>query len=255
MKVVISAAGEGTRMRPLTKNKSKHLILVRNRPFIFYLLDNVFKAGYREIILVIGYKAEKFKKTIKKYKIPKRAKIQFINQFEVLGKRKYGTACPLMCVKDIIKNENFLMMAGDNFYLAKDLKKFKVDDNYNYIAGFCHKLAEKYGFLLVDNKGFLKKIIEKPSSSQISKINLRTQEKYIENLINISLYRFTPEVFKKLPKIKKSRRGEYEITDVISLLAKEKKVKVKKLKDFWMDFGNPADIKKFSKFLKSFPVY
>ena len=141
-----------------------------------------------------------------------------------------------MCVKDVIGKEKFLMIAGGDFYLTKDLKAFNIPDNYNYIAGFYHNHPEKFGVLLVDDKGFLKKIVEKP-------------KEYFRNLINISLYKFTPEVFSKLSKIKKSQRGEYEITDVVSLLAKEKKVKVKILRDFWMDFGNPSDIIKISRFL------
>jgi len=243
-KVVIAAAGQGTRMLHLTKDKPKHLIRVLKRPFIFYLLNNIFKAGYKEIILVVGYKGEKFQEALKNYKLPsKNHKIRIINQFKILGeaegkgkKGKYGTACPLMCVRDVVGEENFLMVAGGDFYLAKDLKAFNIDDNYNYIAGFYHKHPERFGVLLVDDKGFLKKIVEKP-------------KKHLGNLINISLYKFTPEVFKKLSQIKKSPRGEYEITDVVSLLAKDKKVKVKILKDFWMDFGNPADVIKISKFL------
>ncbi len=86
--------------------------------------------------------------------------------------------------------------------------------------------------------GFLKEIVEKP-------------KKYIGNLINTGIYKFTPEVYSKLSKIKKSTRGEYEITDVITLLAKDKKVKVVKIDNKWLDFGNPGDIIKCSKFLKN----
>ena len=63
------------------------------------------------------------------------------------------------------------------------------------------------------------------------------------------LYKFTPDVFEKLDKIEKSPRGEYEVTDAISLLAKEKKVKIKEIEDYWLDFGNPSDIEKVEKFL------
>ena len=54
-KVVISAAGQGTRMLELSKNKSKHLISVGERPFLAYLLDNILQAGYSEIIMVIHF--------------------------------------------------------------------------------------------------------------------------------------------------------------------------------------------------------
>ena len=55
-KVVIAAAGQGTRMLHLTKEKSKHLIMVKKRPFLAYLLDNLFLAGYRDLMLVTGFK-------------------------------------------------------------------------------------------------------------------------------------------------------------------------------------------------------
>ena len=60
-KVVIAAAGQGTRMLHLTKNKCKHLIKVQKRPFLAYLFDNLFKAGYRELILVVGYREDLMK--------------------------------------------------------------------------------------------------------------------------------------------------------------------------------------------------
>lgn len=233
-KVVIAAAGKGTRMLHLTKYKSKHLIKVLKRPFLSYLLDNLLKAGYKELILVVGYKSEKVKEFLKKYKY----KVTLVNQFEILGKERYGTLCPVECVKDIIGNENFLAVYGDNLYSVKDLKAFNIDDNYNYVAGLLRKHPEKYGVLISDN-GFLKEIIEKPSKG-----------KYDGKLVNIGLYKFTPDVFKKIPKVKKSPRGEYELTDAMTLLAEDKKVKIKKLEDYWLDFGNPADIMKVSKFLR-----
>jgi len=234
-KVVIAAAGQGTRMLHFSKNKSKHLIKVQKKPFLGYLLDNLLKAGYKELILVVGYREEMMREFLKKYKY----QATIVNQFEILGGKEkiYGTACPLKCVKNIIGREHFLFVCGDNLYSVKDLKVMKVEGKYNYIAGFYHQRPEKYGVLITDN-GFLKKIVEKP-------------KKHIGNLINTGLYKFTPEVFKKLPKIRKSIRGEYEITDAVTFLAKERKVKVKKIKDYWIDFGNPADIIKFSRFLKS----
>ena len=234
-KVVIAAAGQGTRMLHLSKNKSKHLIKVQKKPFLGYLLDNLLKAGYKELILVVGYKEEMIREFLKKYKY----QATIVNQFKILGGKEkiYGTVCPLKCVKDIIGREHFLFVCGDNLYSVKDLKAMSIEGKYNYVAGFYHQQPEKYGVLITDN-GFLKRIVEKP-------------KKYVGNLINTGLYKFTPEVFDKVSKVRKSVRGEYEITDLITLLAKERKVKVKKIKDYWIDFGNPADIIKFSRFLKN----
>ena len=232
-KVVIAAAGRGTRMLHLTKNRPKHLIKVCSKPFLSYLFDNLLRAGYKELILVAGYKKEKMEEFLKRYKY----KACLIDQFEILGEKEYGTACPLRCIKDIIKKENFLMINGDHLFSVKDLASFNIDDKYNYISCVEVQDPEKYGVLKVKN-GFLEKVIEKP-------------KQYIGNLVNNGIYRFTPEVFSKISQIKLSRIGEYEITDVINLLAKEKKVKVKRIKDKWVHFTSPADIITASNFVKN----
>ncbi|MSU54829.1 MAG: hypothetical protein EXS48_03310 [Candidatus Staskawiczbacteria bacterium] len=237
-KVVVSAAGQGTRMQELSKDKSKHLIEVNQRPFLAYVLDNIIEAGYTEIMLVVGFREDLIREFLAKYDA-KDATINLVNQFEVLGpkEKEYGTACPLKCVKDFVGNEPFISLVGDNFYSVNDLKAMNIDDEFCYIGALEHENPEKFGVLLTDGE-FLEKIIEKP-------------KEFVGNLINTSLYKFTPEVFEKLPLIEKSPRGEYEITDVISLLAKDKKVKVKIIKDNWMDFGNPNDIEKFSGLIKN----
>lgn len=241
-KVVVAAAGQGTRMLRLTNNKPKHLINVRKRPFLAYLLDDLFEAGYKEIILVVGYKEDMMKEFLDEYKNSlkgKNLKIDIVSQYEILGpkEKEYGTACPVKCIEKFVDNEPFIFLYGDNLYSVKDLRKMNIDDDYCYVAGIKDSHPEKYGVLITDN-GFLKEIIEKP-------------KEFVGDLINTGLYKFTPDIFKKLSKIKKSSRGEYEITDAISLLAKDKKVKVKKIEDYWKDFGNPGDVIKISKLVKN----
>jgi len=241
-KVVVAAAGQGTRMLSLSKDKSKHLICVKDKPFLAYLLDNLVTAGYSDIILVVGFKKglmENFKKEFLRCSTAG-VKIQIVDQHEILGpkEKEYGTACPIKCVKDIVKNEEFIYVYGDNLFSAEDLKSMNIGDKFCYIAGILQEHPEKYGVLIEDGEDYLEKIIEKP-------------KEFAGNLINAGLYKFTNEVFDKISEIKKSSRGEYEITDVISLLAKEKKVKIKKIKDYWHDFGNPNDIKKLSNFIKN----
>lgn len=239
-KVVIAAAGQGTRMLHLSDDKSKHLITVKNRPFLAYLMDNLVAAGYTDIILVVGFKKELMDDFRKEFLVhtDKKVKIQIIDQLEILGpkEKEYGTACPVKCVKGAVGNEGFIYVYGDNLFSVKDLKSMNIDDEFCYIAGLKQEHPEKYGVLIEDGDDFLEKIIEKP-------------KEFVGDLINAGLYKFTPEVFDKISEIKKSPRGEYEITDTISLLAKERRVKIKKIKDYWHDFGNPEDIEKLSKFL------
>ena len=243
-KVIVAAAGRGTRMLHLTDEKPKHLIEVNGKPFLFYVLDNLSKAGYSDVIIVAGYKKDLVEKFIKDC-IPRgigKLKINsVVNQYEQLDpEEKYGTACPLMIkeVRSFTANEQFLFISGDNLYSVEDLRAMNTSDGYNYVAGIRHDNPEKYGVLIKDGGDFLEKIIEKP-------------KEFVGDMINAGLYKFTPEVFDKISQIGKSPRGEYEVTDAISLLAEDKKVKIKSINDYWHDFGNPEDIKKLSKFLTS----
>jgi dTDP-glucose pyrophosphorylase len=88
--------------------------------------------------------------------------------------------------------------------------------------------TRKYGVLITENNKLIK-IIEKPPE-------------FVGNIINVGLYKFTKDIWPALDKIKLSERGEYEITDALSLLAIEKKVDVLTLKDYWLDFGSREDI-------------
>jgi len=234
-KVIVAAAGKGTRMLDLSKDKPKHLIEVNGRPFLYYLLSILKAAGFEEVIMVIGYKKEIMEEFLTRYKDEFNI-THIINQFDVLGE-KYGTLCPVECVKDIVaSDESFIMVMGDNLYSVEDLKKLKIDDEFCYVAGLQHPEPQRYGVLVRDGDDFLEKIMEKPENPP-------------SNLINTALYKFTPIIFKKIPEIKKSIRGEYEITDAINLLAKEKKVKIKEIENSWLDFGKPDDIKIISEFL------
>jgi len=254
-KVVIAAAGQGTRMLELSKDKSKHLIEVNNRPFLAYLMDSLLMAGYREIILVVGFKVELMNDFVEGYLPPKGIdkndfKVSLVNQCDIIGlkEKEYGTACPIKCVKDIVGDENFIYVYGDNLFSVEDLRAMNIDDEFCYIAGLKQEHPEKYGVLIEDGDDFLEKIIEKPSPAKIYEINLGGQENL---LINAGLYKFTKEIFDKISKIQKSIRGEYEVTDAISLLAEDRKVKIIKIKDYFKDFGNPDDVQKISKFLNA----
>lgn len=235
-KVLISAAGRGTRMMDLSSDKPKHLITVAGHPFLYYLLKNLKQAGFTDVIMVVGYKKELIEDFLKDYQ--DQFNLTIVNQFSLLGDKKYGTACPLMCVREILDKEDFLSVYGDNLYSVEDLAAFNINDNFNYIAGLEHEQAQNYGVLEVNNDGLLTSIIEKPQNPP-------------SNLINTGLYKFTPEVFRYLDQIKLSVRGEYELTDIVDILAKQKKVKVKNLKGVWLDFGKPSDIEKVEKYVST----
>lgn len=227
---VVAAAGRGTRMKHLSQDRPKHLIPVCGKPFLYFVIKQLRDAGIANIIVVTGYKAETFQEPMRKY-FPD---IRVVNQFKKIGAERYGTACALECVREDL-NEPFIFLYGDNLYSPADLRRVAEDNQHHAVAGFHHEHPEQYG-VLVRNDDFLERIVEKPKT-------------FVGNFINVGLYRFYPEVFQYLERIEKSERGEYELTDVVSLLASEKKVQVVPLLDYWLDFGKPEDIPVVERFL------
>ncbi len=234
-KVVVSAAGRGTRMGNLTLDKPKHLLEISGKPFLYYLLRRLESAGFSEMIMVVGYKKELFNDFIKKYSF----NLTIVDQQENCGD-DYGTAIPIKAVRKLVGQDNFVAVAGDNLYSVRDLKKAQKEDNLNYIGGLKITGGGRFGHLEMDNSGYLKNIIEKPEEYPKG-----------ERIINCSLYKFTPEIFSAINRVGLSPRNEYEITDAIRFLAKDKKVKLIELEDFWLDFGRPEDIEKLAQHLGS----
>ncbi len=230
------AGGKGTRMGKLTADRPKHLIPVNGRPFIYYLLQNLAAAGLNRLYLSVGYKKEKWDGFIKTLDFP----VKIIDQTERLGD-KYGSACPVEAAEPEIGNDNFIAVNGDNLYSPADLQAISRDDDLNYITGYPAENPSLYGTLVSDPDGYLIKIQEK-------------NPKPVTNIINSGLYKFTPQYFEEVKKINLSPRGEYEITDVVTALAKQHLVKVLKLKNYWYDFGKPEDIEKVEQFLKNSAV-
>lgn len=227
MKAVILAAGKGTRMMPLTKDMPKVLIPINNKPFLTYLLKNLKLSGFNDIAIITGYLKEKIEKFIEENNIS----ATLIEQKEQLG-----TGHALIQAKEFCKENDFILINGDSLFSIKDLKNIKVkeNDSYCYIVGKDVKEPSKYGVLIKENNNQLKEIKEKPKD-------------FFGNTVNVGLYKFTKNIWNSLENIKESKRGEYELTDAITNLAKENKVKVIELNDFWIDLGEIKDIPKVEK--------
>ena len=230
MKVVIAAAGKGTRMLHLSQDKPKHLIQINGRPWMAHVFDHVVSAGLKDIVLVVGYQAHAWDEFLQHDTHD--VKVTVVNQCIVCGTERHGTAISLEAAKEVVSDEQFIFFYGDNIYASDDIKQFCVQDEYSYIGGMRHDEPQRFGVLFEEN-GVLKKIVEKP-------------QEFIGDMINVGLYKFTPKIFEAVRKIDVSSRGEYELTDAVSLLAQEGKVKVIQVSDYWMDFGRPEDVEKGS---------
>jgi NDP-sugar pyrophosphorylase family protein len=144
MHAIILAAGQGTRLRPLTSEIPKTLVDLNGRPILGWILDAL-PNNISEITIVCGYKGEKIEKRIGTSFQGK--KITYIHQ-----KTLNGTANALWCAKKLIKTQKFLALHGDNIYQKSDLEQmiklplalgvypeirpslkivFETNDNYN----------------------------------------------------------------------------------------------------------------------------
>jgi len=226
MRAVVLAAGQGTRMLPLTKEIPKVLVEVNGKPFLYYLLKSLEKAKYKQICLVVGFKKEKILDFIEKYNF----KVAVVEQ-----EKQKGTGDAVLQAEEFVGKKDFVVLGGDNLWSVSDLKSIGKKDSFNYVCGVEVNNPEKYGVLRTNGR-LLKEIIEKP-------------QKFIGNLINTALYKFKSEIFPLLDKLKESPRGEIELTDAVSILAKKEKVKIIRANQ-WIDFGCPEDISKVELFLK-----
>jgi len=205
MKAVILVAGKSTRTYPLTVAKPKALLKIGNKTILSLLLDN-FVGIVKEALLVVNYKKEMIKKEFgNKYKS---IKITYVVQ-----KQTKGTANALLCTEPILKGDSFIMCYGDDLILKKDVEKL-------YKAGYALLGQEvsdpsQYGIIETNTKNELIKIVEKPAKPKSS-------------LANVGCYLLSRDIFPLLKKCKKTKRGEYELTDAVTELTKTKPLKVVK---------------------------
>ena len=226
MKAVVMAAGKGVRLMPLTDETPKVLITVAGKPFLYYVLKTLEKAGITDIALIVGYKKEQFPAFLETYGFS----AKLIEQTEQLG-----TGHAILQAEEFCGEDNFIALGGDNVWGAEDIKAMINDDLFCAVSGIEVEHPEQYGVLVTEGDT-LKEIQEKPSEPA-------------GNLINTGLYKFTYDIFEALKRIGTSARGEYELTDAVTLLARQGKVKVA-ISGLWLDLGKKEDILKIEEFLK-----
>ncbi|TFF87935.1 MAG: hypothetical protein EU548_09565 [Promethearchaeota archaeon] len=232
MIVTILAAGKGKRMRPLTDTRLKGSMPIHNIPLLVHLANQLEKTGYMDkLVLVISpwqKKAMKqlFSKTIYSHKV----------HITIQDPPK-GTGDAVAKAEPFIENTTqCLVLNGD---INTDLCSMvpKILKHHNKLNAKCTMLVfpgqgTRYGLLNVTSDGEVLDIKEKVQAQEIG-----TDIGYI----NAGVYLFEPEIFDCIKKTPLSKRGEYEITDSISLLAK-KGIIGAVITDKWMSLENPLDL-------------
>ena len=236
-KGIILAGGIGSRLHPLTQIISKQLLPVFDKPMIYYPLSTLMLAGMKEIAIIsTPLDLPKFKKLLgsgKQWGL----KLTYLEQ-----KKPNGIAEAFILAEKFIKDSPCCLILGDNIYhgnnFSKILKEADNDDENSTVFTYQVKDPERFGILNLDKKGKPAKIIEKPKSPK-------------SNLAITGLYFFPKGVSSKAKKLKPSKRGELEISDLNQSYIKDKKLKVKMLnRGFtWLDTGTFDSLLEASNFI------
>ena len=152
MQAVILAAGEGKRVRPLTRSRPKAMIPVANRPIIEYVIEALVKNGIREIIVVVGYRKEQVTRFLNQLDVPVEVIVQ---------DKQLGTGHALLCAESKIR-DNFLLLPGDNYIDPASIAR--IMDIPNSMLVKEHPNPSNFGVVLL-KEGLVSKIIEKPEYS------------------------------------------------------------------------------------------
>lgn len=179
MQLVILAAGRGTRMAPLTETVPKPMVPILGKPKLQHTLDNLPKI-ITEIVIVIGYLGEKISGFFGNEYGGK--KIKYVVQKEL-----NGTAGAILACKDLLQN-HFLVMMGDDFYLASDIEKMAKEN----LAILAKRVNEKTtgAKIIVDENNNLVEIVES-SDARVNEIK--------SNLINTGCYTLNKSYFDYAP--------------------------------------------------------
>lgn len=228
LKAIILSAGEGSRMRPLTLTKPKTMLPVAGKPIIQYNIESLRDNGITDILLIVRYKEE----IVRNYfgdGSDFGVNISYKTQKDFLG-----TANAISYGEDFI-DDSIIVLNGD--IILDDEIIHEIIKKYNYLSPDTLMLLTEvedpsaFGVVEIEN-GNIKNIVEKPK-----------REEAPSNLVNAGIYIFNKDIFDKIRETEISERGEYEITDSVSLQIEDnKKVIGHKTSKDWIDVGRPWEL-------------
>lgn len=221
MKGVLLCGGEGTRLRPATKIYNKHLALVYDRPMVLYPLQTLKELGVKEILLITGGEHigdfTQFLGDGSEYGVKLTYKVQ----------KKAGGIADALALAEPFIQERFVTILGDNY--------FETAPQIPRDCGIVVKTVkdpQRFGVF------YKNEITEKPKKPK-------------SNKAVIGIYFYKPNIFKFIRKLKPSKRGELEITDVNNFILKDPRVTITQYKGFWHDMGTPDSLYETASFLKA----
>jgi UTP--glucose-1-phosphate uridylyltransferase len=237
-KVVIPAAGFGTRFLPQTKAMPKEMLPVVDKPVIQYVVEEAIDSKVENIIIVTGSNkraiedhfdvpSEDLVKNLiqgkKEHLLKEIERISNMANFiYIRQKGPYGNGTPVLTAEPAIEDEPFAVLWGDEFIYSKPprlAQMIKVYEKFGGIVISGVKIENKedlkrYGIAdltHVENNVFkINKIVEKPEIDKAPS-DIATHGGYI----------LPPEIFSALKKVQPGKGGEIWLVDAINLLKNE----------------------------------
>jgi glucose-1-phosphate thymidylyltransferase len=240
MKGIILAGGLGTRLYPATRVVSKQLLTIYDKPMIFYPISTLMLSGIKEILIIsTPSDITNFKKLLG---TGEELGLKFSYRTQ---EKPEGLAQAFIIGKEFIANQDVCLILGDNIFYGNGLtellleaKNNTVNNNEATIFGYYVDEPKRYGVVEFDKNHKVLSIIEKPNKPK-------------SNYAVVGLYFYPNNVVKNVLKVKKSERGEYEITSLNQLYMNNDKLKVEIMhRGFtWFDTGTHQSMLEASNFI------
>ncbi len=227
MKGIVLAGGSGTRLYPITEGISKQLIPIYDKPMIYYPLSTLMLAGIKDILLITTKEDQPgFKRLFgdgSKFGI---------NIEYVIQPSPDGLAQAFTLGADFIGNDSCAMVLGDNIFFGNNLTALlqnavkNAQEGNATIFGYEVKDPERFGIMELDKDNNVISVEEKPLKPK-------------SDFAITGLYFYDNTVVDRAKDVKKSARGEYEITDLNDMYLKDGKLKAELLGAgyAWFDTG------------------
>lgn len=239
MKGIILAGGKATRLYPVTRGVCKQMLPVYDKPMIYYPLSVLMLAGIREILVISTPKdTPRFKDALGS------GKELGIKLSYVVQKEPKGIAQSLIIGEKFIKGDSVCLILGDNIFYGNNLAEIFTEasglKDGALVFGYFVSDPQRYGVIEFDRECKVISIQEKPKKAK-------------SNWAVCGLYFYDNSVSEIVKKLKPSRRGELEITDVNREYLKRGKLKVKLLGRgyAWLDTGTYNSLLDASVFIKT----
>ena len=238
-KGIILAGGKGTRLYPITSVVSKQLLPVYDKPMIYYPLSTLMLAGIKDILIITNPEDnDSFKRLLGD------GKELGLNIEYAIQPKPEGIGQAFLIAEEFIENCSVVLALGDNLFhgdgLAKSLQQATLANEGSDIFVYPVKDPERYGVVELNKKYQVTKITEKPQ---------KARSKYAVT----GLYFYDKNIIEKAKKIKPSKRGELEITDINNLYLKEGSLRAKIMSRgmTWLDTGTYESLQEASQYIKT----